>query len=257
MKTVSIKCPNCGAGHTVTANAKMVHCEYCNQDFMIDDEVKRIYLVNAEQAGYEFEKGRRRAIQEVEQTKNRIVKPIRLTPLEKYVDGVCPYCGEGFAIAVNKKESVCKHCGVGFNVNVARHLHRAKLEERIRRPQEAIGHYSKAYDLDNSSIIAREGIIRCKGLLKNYAFIRVNVPRLFTKDETLEFRIGSMVHIKSNGKENVYDYAALSNLEYDKNSFSFDYSGEREFYMTGAPEYVVNFVLDAKKGIYPSFKDIR
>jgi len=27
--------------------------------------------------------------------------------------------------------------------------------------------------------------------------------------------------------------------------------------MTEAPEYVVNFVLDAKKGIYPSFKEIR
>jgi len=32
---------------------------------------------------------------------------------------------------------------------------------------------------------------------------------------------------------------------------------KREFYMTEAPEYVVNFVLDAKKGIYPSFKEIR
>ena len=130
MKLVTFACPACGAQLTVDLAKKQASCQYCGATFPIDDEAQHVRYDNAEQAGYEFEKGRRRAIQEAEQTKNRVVKPIRLTPLEKYVDGVCPYCGEGFTIADNKEESVCKHCGVGFNVNVARHLHRVKLEER-------------------------------------------------------------------------------------------------------------------------------
>ena len=42
MKLVSITCPHCGAKLQATPNAKMLTCDYCNGDFMIDDEVKLI-----------------------------------------------------------------------------------------------------------------------------------------------------------------------------------------------------------------------
>ena len=67
MKLVSVTCPNCGGKLEVTSNSKLVTCDYCNSDFMIDDEIKRMRLDDAEQAGYEFEKGRQRAILEAEQ----------------------------------------------------------------------------------------------------------------------------------------------------------------------------------------------
>ncbi len=65
MKLLSITCPYCGARLQATPNAKMLTCEYCNGDFMVDDEVKRFRLQDAEQAGYEFEMGRQRAIKEL------------------------------------------------------------------------------------------------------------------------------------------------------------------------------------------------
>ena len=65
MKLISIVCPNCGAKLQTTANAKMLTCDYCNNDVMIDDEVKRVCLADAEQAGYEFEMGRQRAMKEL------------------------------------------------------------------------------------------------------------------------------------------------------------------------------------------------
>jgi len=65
MKLVGIICPHCGARLQATQNAKMLTCDYCNGDFMLDDEVKRIRLQDAEQAGYEFEMGRQRALKEL------------------------------------------------------------------------------------------------------------------------------------------------------------------------------------------------
>ena len=65
MKIVSIICPHCGARLQATPNTKMLTCDYCNGDFMLDDEVKRIRLQDVEQAGYEFEMGRQRALKEL------------------------------------------------------------------------------------------------------------------------------------------------------------------------------------------------
>ena len=65
MKLVSIACPHCGAKLQTTLNAKMLTCDYCNNDVMVDAEVKRVCLVDAEQAGYEFEMGRQRALKEL------------------------------------------------------------------------------------------------------------------------------------------------------------------------------------------------
>ena len=42
MKLLSVTCPHCRAKLQTTANAKMLTCDYCNNDVMIDDEVKRV-----------------------------------------------------------------------------------------------------------------------------------------------------------------------------------------------------------------------
>jgi DNA-directed RNA polymerase subunit RPC12/RpoP len=65
MRLVSITCPHCGAKLQTTSNAKILACDYCNNDVMIDDEVKRVCLADAEHAGYEFEMGRQRALKEL------------------------------------------------------------------------------------------------------------------------------------------------------------------------------------------------
>lgn len=66
MKLIDLKCPNCGAKLQVNSELKKASCNYCGQEFVIDDEVQHIQYDNAEQAGYDFEKGRQRA--QAEQT---------------------------------------------------------------------------------------------------------------------------------------------------------------------------------------------
>ena len=65
MKFLSIVCPHCGAKLQATPNAKILTCDYCNNNVMIDGEIKRVYLADSEQAGYEFEIGRQRALKEL------------------------------------------------------------------------------------------------------------------------------------------------------------------------------------------------
>ena len=102
MKLVGITCPHCGAKLEVTSNSKMVTCDYCNSDFMIDDEIKRIRLDDAEQAGYEFERGRQRAILEAEQAS---------------VKAMCTHCGGSVIVDNRNQYSTCPYCNKVFDSN--------------------------------------------------------------------------------------------------------------------------------------------
>ena len=61
MKLVNIKCPNCGSNLEIDAEAKQAFCTYCGSKLHVDDEVQHVQYDNAEETGYQFEKGRQRA----------------------------------------------------------------------------------------------------------------------------------------------------------------------------------------------------
>ena len=82
MKLISLKCPNCNSTMQTDDSAKEVYCSYCGTKFAIDDEVKHIQYDNAEQAGYEFEKGRQRAIEE-QQARNSVPDYVQYQPPKK------------------------------------------------------------------------------------------------------------------------------------------------------------------------------
>ena len=64
MRLVNFTCPGCGAQLNVDADLKQATCQFCNMSFPIDDEAQHVKFDGAEQAGYDFEKGRQRAQQE-------------------------------------------------------------------------------------------------------------------------------------------------------------------------------------------------
>ena len=66
MKLVEISCPSCGANIHVEEDTKSVKCAYCQKEFFVDDEVKKVQhsVTNAAQAGYDFERGRIKAAQD-------------------------------------------------------------------------------------------------------------------------------------------------------------------------------------------------
>ena len=61
MKLVNLNCPACGAALQADADRKNAVCPCCGSAFLIDDEAVRLRIDGAEQAGYDFEKGRQRA----------------------------------------------------------------------------------------------------------------------------------------------------------------------------------------------------
>ena len=61
MKLIDTTCPSCGAKLNVDAENQKATCEFCGAALLIDDEVQHIQYDNAEEAGYNFEKGRQRA----------------------------------------------------------------------------------------------------------------------------------------------------------------------------------------------------
>lgn len=61
MKIVSMVCPNCGASLQVDADQKNLTCSCCGNGLSVDDEVEHVQYDNAEETGYQFEKGRQRA----------------------------------------------------------------------------------------------------------------------------------------------------------------------------------------------------
>lgn len=61
MKFIDTTCPHCGGKLTVGSNSKHAQCDFCGATLLIDDEINHIQYDNAEDAGYNFEKGRQKA----------------------------------------------------------------------------------------------------------------------------------------------------------------------------------------------------
>jgi ribosomal protein S27AE len=117
MKLVDVSCPHCGAGVKITDNAKTVNCEYCNYDFIIDDEGTRVAhrIEDAEQLGYDLEAGRRKDISEQEGKKNLLRS------------GLCPHCGTAVFMDKAHLTEICYECHKEFNTEAANLFERANL----------------------------------------------------------------------------------------------------------------------------------
>lgn len=69
MKLLQMKCPNCGSRLTVDKSSGECVCDSCGGKFLLDDEstTQHVEFDNAEDAGYEFERGRQKAQAEARQ----------------------------------------------------------------------------------------------------------------------------------------------------------------------------------------------
>ena len=69
MKLVELTCPKCGATLQANPELETIMCNYCGNQFVLDDEVIHVQHDMSEEAGYKFEVGRMRARQEAEARK--------------------------------------------------------------------------------------------------------------------------------------------------------------------------------------------
>ena len=70
MKLVELKCKNCGSLLNVEEGTEEITCEYCHTKFALDDEAQHIKHDNMYESGYEFEKGRIKATEEIQNAEN-------------------------------------------------------------------------------------------------------------------------------------------------------------------------------------------
>ena len=83
MRIIDMKCSNCGAILAVDSEKREANCEHCGAKFLIDDENIHVDF-DAEQAGYDFEKGRQRAQEEAAQ--EEAAQEDYADPEEEYVE---------------------------------------------------------------------------------------------------------------------------------------------------------------------------
>ena len=79
MKLIDTTCPHCGAQMQINTEQRQAKCEHCGATLLIDDEAEHVRYDNAEEAGYNFEKGRQRAQAEM----NLNYSSVNMTPAPK------------------------------------------------------------------------------------------------------------------------------------------------------------------------------
>lgn len=147
MKLLDVSCPHCGAGMKVTDNAKTVHCEYCNHDFIIDDEAIHIahHIENAEQLGYEIEAGRNRYKREQEEREMRSR------------NGLCPHCGAIVYVDTADTTETCHECHKEFNVEASVLFGLARSSSEFGdSATDALDYYDKALELQSDGAMLIE-----------------------------------------------------------------------------------------------------
>ena len=139
MKLVDVSCPHCGAGLTITDNTRTVHCEYCNHDFIVDDELIHVAhsIDDAEQLRYDLETGRQRYMREQEGEKNILQS------------GLCPHCGTVVFMDKTHTTEICYKCHKEINTEAANLFERANLQAEFEPETKVIQYYDKALALQN------------------------------------------------------------------------------------------------------------
>lgn len=84
MKLLNMNCPNCGSKLSINKESRECRCESCGGVFILDDEssTQHIKYDNAEEAGYQFEKGRQKAQRENARN-NTTINTVRATSQTK------------------------------------------------------------------------------------------------------------------------------------------------------------------------------
>lgn len=112
MKLVNMICPQCGAKLEIDRKSNSAICQFCGAKLLIDDEVQHMQYDNAEETGYNFEKGRQRA--KMEASLNTL-----------HSASLCPKCDSSNITftresagtrGYHKTTALCKNCGNTWTV---------------------------------------------------------------------------------------------------------------------------------------------
>ncbi|WP_027397965.1 zinc ribbon domain-containing protein [Anaerovibrio lipolyticus] len=200
-----------------------------------------------------------------------------------FVPAKCTNCGGTLQVNPEEKTAVCKYCNSNFLVdqavknynihvngnisigsatinirgeNVQNLVARAVEFERESHFNNAIEYYNKVLDIDINNVEAKEGLARVNQKLKNYMYIRVEIPCISSSNEIIEVYKTYILHTKGNDKKK-YEISKIINIKQPhKNLMTFEIEGDYFSNVSIAAgdetSAIVEFILNAQKGIYPN-----
>ena len=261
MKLFSVTCPKCGGKLEVTPNSKMVTCEYCKCDFMIDDEIKRMRLDNAEQAGYYFEKGRQQALKDIEDEKQRKLQDMekeRTEAAKAAVKAVCVSCGENIIVDKRYEDATCCYCNNVIKVSPAIDLLNGYVKENNLCYEDAITSFRKVLSIYSNNKFAVEGIRRVKVKIANHVYISTENLNVFGKNDLLTFRRNKVIFTKAEGDSVDFYYKQMTEVGtgmFNLPEFRYPGYGRPIVLCTAVDnDQLLEFILNAQKELYPSFQ---
>lgn len=261
MKLFSVTCPHCGGKLDISPNSKMVTCEYCHCDFMIDDEIKRMRLDNAEQAGYYFEKGRQRALQDIEDEKKRALQQKeleRIRAAQAATKAACTACGGTIVVDNRYEDATCCYCNAVIKVEPALDLLNGYVNENELFYDEAIASYHKVLSALPNNSFAVSGINRVKVKIANHVYINTECCNVFSKNDLLAFRRNKVTFTKADGSVVDFYYRKMTEVEAGVLGLpQFRYPGYGLPIVLGTSVnngQLLEFLLNAQKGLYPSYR---
>lgn len=174
----------------------------------------------------------------------------------------CPNCGGQCETNPSELSFICSHCNTVVETEQAADLFVAQLCEKENEYGESIRLYNRILAKHPNNSVALDGIARVKNRIRNHAFITHKIPRIFVKDELLEFRKEELVQIRPGRESKIYEYDKMNSVQQGEGRssdiFEFKYP-EHSLWVIfvlrskDKAKTVVDFILNAQKGMYPSY----
>jgi DNA-directed RNA polymerase subunit RPC12/RpoP len=222
-------------------------------------------------------------------TKLEVIQESNVIPTVKstqFVPARCTNCGGELTVDSSLQSAICPYCNTPFivdqainnynissmqgNMNIGNatiNVNGLNTENLLARAQDfenhndfdnALIYYNRVLDIDINNVKAKNGIESTKQKMEDYVYINAISPNLFSADDKVEVRRDRITIITSKGKVEEYYIDKIKN-EKLPNSYSiqFDYAGTWLTVIKGfadKTEEIYNFIVNAKMGIYPSYK---
>ena len=167
---------------------------------------------------------------------------------------ICPYCGSLLLANWYYSKNVCCNCNSEFDVYAAMLIKRARNFLKKQKYEDSRDCYNKILAVHPDSQLMLDEIRKIDTAKEDHVFIRATVFNVFSKYETIEFKMDYMIYLKNNGKCEVYKYDKMDDIKDDKNTFFFSYGGNivSEGFTTSIKgSLITSFIECAKRGLYP------
>ena len=199
----------------------------------------------------------------------------------KFVKAQCTNCNAPLEVDVAQSAAICPYCNMpyiveqavnNYNVsvntgnmnitnavinvsngsNVNNLILRAEKFEQEGNYQAALEYYNRVLDIDITQTKAQNEINRIRSAIENYVYFRADANTVFSFGQLI-VKKGKMIFENKKGNEIVYYLERLNNPRVTMGCVGFMYDGKKNeiTYGCSRAKVLVEFLLNAKKGIYP------